>query len=373
MTVQRPQDAEDGLDVDVVIELGTFRLAVAVHVAPGEVLGVIGPNGSGKSTLLRALAGLVPINRGVIRLDGQILDSPDRAVFLPAEQRPAGLVFQNYRLFPHLTVLDNVAFAARSRGARRSAARGGAQPWIDRLELGALAQRKPSQLSGGQAQRVALARALASGPGMLLLDEPLSALDARTKLEVRGQLRHHLDGFDGPTLIVTHDPLEAMMMTDRLLVIEDGHVVQQGPPAEVARRPATPYIARLVGQNLYAGELGPSGRTVRLDGGGELVVAAGPDTPPGRVLVTVRPTAIAVHTTRPEHSSPRNVWPGTVAGLELLTDRIRVQVDGAPSAMVDVTADAVADLQLTAGDPVWMSLKATEVDVYAERSAGTMP
>ena len=292
----------------------------------------------------------------------------DAGIFRPAEDRPVGLVFQNYRLFPHLSVRDNVAFAGRVRGASRRAARTAAEPWLDRLGLAELAGRKPAQLSGGQAQRVALARALAAEPGLLLLDEPLAALDARTRPQVRTELAGHLAGFAGPALLVTHDPLEAMMLADRLLVLEDGRVVQHGAPAEVARRPANQYVARLVGLNLYAGSVEQVG-TIRLDGGGALVAAAEDSDaalPGRRMLVVVSPTAILLHADRPERVSARNVWPATVTGLELLTDRVRVRLDGQPPALVDITPAALAELRLGVGSAVWLSAKATEVACYPE-------
>lgn len=353
------------LTVDGVVERGEFRLAVSATVAPGEVLGVLGPNGAGKSTLLRALAGLTGLASGTVRLGGTVLDG--EGVFVPPEQRPVGLVFQSYRLFPHLSVLDNVAFAPRSRGLGRRRSREVARGWLERLDLAELADRRPAQVSGGQAQRVALARALAAEPGLLLLDEPLSALDAGTRLDVRTLLRRHLEFFAGPVLVVTHDPLEAMVLCDRLLVIEGGRVVQQGTPAAVARHPATEYVARLVGLNLYAGRLDPGRGSVALDGGGVLAVtptaeARGSD----RVLVGLRPSAITVHTVRPEHASVRNVWAGTIESLELLTDRVRVSVAGTPSALVDVTPGAVAELGLAPGQAVWLSAKATETDAYPE-------
>ncbi|MEO7261593.1 MAG: ABC transporter ATP-binding protein [Jatrophihabitantaceae bacterium] len=374
--------AGTGLVVAGVVERGGFRLTLDFSVAAGEVLGVVGPNGAGKTTLLRTLAGLSALSRGRIELAGAVLDDPGRQLFTPPERRPVGLVFQNYRLFPHLTVRDNVAFAARARGLRRQPARRRAEDWLQRLGLAEFADRKPAELSGGQAQRVALARTLAAEPGLLLLDEPLAALDARTRLEVRAELRRHLSAFGGPSLVVTHDPLEAMVLTDRLLVIEDGRVVQQGTPAEVARRPASQYVARLVGLNLYRGVLGADA-AVALDGGGVLHargagVGGGSAEPSGghggpvqpvagdRMLVALRPSAISLHTERPRHGSPRNVWPGTVAGVELLTDRVRVQVSGSPPALVDVTPDAVAELDLAAGSPVWLSAKATEIDCYPD-------
>ena len=368
-TVPGPLREAGTLAVNAVVQRGAFRLAIDVTVEPGEVLGVIGPNGSGKTTLLRALAGLTPLSGGRIVLGRQVLDSTEPAAFVAPEQRPIGFVFQNYRLFPHLSVRDNVAFSPRCRGARRRQSRHIADDWLRRLGLTDLAGRKPGELSGGQAQRVALARALAADPGLLLLDEPLAALDAKTKLEIRAELRRHLTEFPGVTMLVTHDPLEAMVMTDRLIVIEDGRIVQHGTPAAVARRPATQYVARLVGLNLYRGTLDPAGtspwrtttvrspprRRTRPTGRG-----AGP------VLVAIRPNAIAVHTTKPDHSSPRNVWAGTVTGLELLTDRVRAQITGTPSALVDLTPDAVAELDLVEGRQIWLSAKATDLDVYTD-------
>ncbi len=360
--------ARPGLAITGVVERGAFRLDVEVNLEPGQVLGVIGPNGAGKTTLLRALAGLTALSAGSITLDGETLDDARSDIFIAPEQRPVGVVFQNYRLFPHLTVRDNVAFSPRCRKAGRRGSREIADVWLQRLGLTNLAARKPPQLSGGQAQRVALARALAANPGLLLLDEPLAALDARTKLEIRAELRRHLTEFPGPTLLVTHDPLEAMVMTDLLLVIEDGRIVQLGTPAAVARRPATQYVARLVGLNLYRGVRTESG-SIALDDGGTLVAPVGTgseDLSGSRVLIALRPNAIALHTERPGHSSPRNVWPGSVTGLELLTDRVRAQIAGTPSALVDLTPDAVAELDLVEGRPVWLSAKATDLDVYPE-------
>ena len=385
------------------VERGGFRLEADLRAAPGEVLGILGPNGAGKTTLLRALSGLDPLTTGSIHLGDLVLDDAATDTFVPPERRPVGLVFQSYRLFPHLDVRDNVAYAPRVRGAGRRQARAVADIWLERLDLTALATRRPHQISGGQAQQVALARALAADPGFLLLDEPLSALDARTRLDVRTKLRSHLDEFAGPVLIVTHDPLEAMIMADRLVVIENGRVVQQGSPAQVARQPATQYVARLVGLNLYTGTLEVATRTVSLDLGGTFTVtlagddpeptagdgpepmpgdgpgssacddpeswAAGPLTRP--VLVGLRPSAITIHTARPTQASPRNVWQGTVLALELLTDRVRVQVDATPAALVDISAAAVADLSLRPGSPVWLAAKATETEAYPDPGTPT--
>ena len=243
----------DGLVFDAEVRRGGFTLAVSLTAACGEVLGLLGPNGAGKSTLLGAVAGLTPVSAGRITLAGQVLDDADAGAFVEASGRPVGFVFQNYRLFPHLTVAENVAFSPRARGQGKRAARAAASHWLDRLGLADLAGRKPDQLSGGQAQRVALARALAGQPELLLLDEPLSALDAGTRLDVQAELKRHLADFTGPCLLVTHDPLEALVLADRLLVLEGGRIVQEGTPAQIARQPATDYVAKLVGLNLYAG------------------------------------------------------------------------------------------------------------------------
>ena len=356
----------DGLVVDAAVTRGGFTLQAALTAAPGEVLAVLGPNGAGKTTLLGAVAGLTPVSTGRIVLGGAALDDADSGVFVEAANRPVGFVFQDYRLFPHLSVRDNVAFSPRARGLGRGASRSAADTWLERLGIGDLARRRPADLSGGQAQRVALARALAGDPALLLLDEPLSALDARTRLDVQTELKRHLADFAGPCLLVTHDPLEALVLADRLLVLEHGLVVQQGTPSEVARRPATEYVARLVGLNLYAGTA--DGAHVTLEGGGSFVVPDHHER--GEVLVALRPSSVVVSAHQPDHSSVRNTWPATIAGLTLLTDRVRLDLVGEPSALVDVTPAAVADLGLDAGQRVWLSAKATELEVYGRARSG---
>jgi molybdate transport system ATP-binding protein len=348
-----------GLHGRVVVERGLFRLDIGIGVEPGEVVAVLGPNGAGKSTLLRAICGLTALTDGVITLDGTTLDDPGSDVLVPAAKRRVGVVFQEYRLFPHLSVLDNVAFGPRSAGLSRSRSRTEAGAWIERLRLGDLAQRTPDQLSGGQQQRAALARALASDPRVLLLDEPLAALDAATRIDVRRDLRTHLAQFAGPTVIVTHDALDALVLADRIVVLEDGAITQQGTALDVARHPASDYVAKLLGLNLLRGAAADG--EVAVDGGGFLHVPDHAVT--GDVLVALRPSAIALHTMQPEGSA-RNVWPGVVDGVESLGERVRVSVSGSPSVLVDVTPGAVADLHVALGDPVWLSAKATELEVY---------
>jgi len=356
------------LQVRACVTLGEFRLDAELQAGAGEVVALLGPNGAGKSTMLRAAAGLLRLDAGTVALDGQVLDDPAAGIFVEARRRRIGVVFQDHRLFPHLRVLDNVAFGLRARGLGRAPAREQAAGWLDRLGVGDLARRRPGELSGGQAQRVALARALASEPAALLLDEPLAALDVQTRAEVQGELREHLGTFAGPTVLVTHDPIEALLLADRIVVLECGRIVQDGSAAEITSRPLTNYVARLVGVNLYAGSA--AGHRVALDGGGELAIA---DPADGPVLVAVRPSAITVHAAEPLGSSARNVWSGRIGALAPLGDRVRVTVHAAQTCTVDVTAAAVAELGLAPGQRVWLSAKASEIDAYPQPVPSAAP
>jgi molybdate transport system ATP-binding protein len=347
------------LRAEITVSVGDFRLACALHVDEGEVVAVVGPNGAGKTTLLRALAGLLPIEAGRIELGGEVLDEPGAGVFVPPEERWAGVMFQDGALFPHMTVADNVAFGLRSGGTPRAEAHGVAQRWLDRLGLGDRAADRPDALSGGQGQRVALARALATEPRLLLLDEPLSALDAVTRPRLRRDLATHLREFRGVRVLVTHDPVDALALADRLVVLEDGAVVQSGTASEIVARPRSPYVAELVGTNLYRGTA--SGGTVRV-GDADVVVASSVDGP---VHVTVHPRAVALHRSRPD-GTPRNAWPARVQHLERLTDRVRVQLTGVLPVVAEVTTTAVDVLGLAEGAEVWAVVKATEVDVYED-------
>ncbi|WP_457031498.1 ABC transporter ATP-binding protein [Kitasatospora sp. P5_F3] len=331
-----------------------FRLDLELRAAPGEVIALLGPNGAGKSTALRALAGLLPLTDGHLRLDGVTLEDPGTGVHTPAEGRPVGVVFQDYLLFPHLSALDNVAFGPRCRGLGRRASREAALPWLKRMGLAEHAQARPGALSGGQAQRVALARALAVHPRLLLLDEPLAALDARTRLDVRSQLRRHLREFEAVAVLVTHDPLDAMVLADRLVVIEDGREVQSGTPAEIARHPRTDYIARLVGLNLYQGTA--TGHTVTLPDGGPALTTTEDLT--GPAFVAFPPAAVTLHRTRPD-SSARNVWQLEVAGLDLHGDQVRVDLTGPLPMAADLTPAAAAELDLAPGSLVWAAVDLT--------------
>ncbi len=348
-----------GLTADLRVARKGFSLEVDLAIEPGGVLALLGPNGAGKSTALQALAGLVPLDGGSIALAGRCLDDSGAGLFVPAAERAIGMVFQDYLLFPHLSAVDNVAFGLRAARVPRRQARDQALRWLERMGLAGLADVKPGAMSGGQAQRVALARALAPGPRLLLLDEPLAALDAGTKMEVRSELRRHLADFGGCTLLVTHDSLDAMVLADSLVVIEDGRVVQRGRTAEVARAPRTDYVARLVGLNLYRGRA--IGGRIEVDGGGALVTT---DPCEGDVFAVFPPSAVVLHRHRPDGSA-RNTWQGRVAGLEQHADTVRVQIESAPAVLADVTAAAVADLDLTVGASVWAAVKATEIRCYS--------
>jgi molybdate transport system ATP-binding protein len=346
------------LRADVRVDLDGFRLDADVEVGDGEVVALVGPNGAGKTTLLRALAGLHPLDGGRIELAGHVLEDPAEGVRSATADRAVGVVFQDHLLFPHLSVLENVAFGPRSRGTRPGPARAAAAVWLERVGLADLADRRPAQLSGGQAQRVALARALATDPALLLLDEPLAALDVETRQQVRVELRAHLASFAGPTLIVTHEPIEAITLADRLVVLEHGRVVQVGSPAEVTSRPRSGWVAELVGLNLLAGAA--SGTTVHLTGGASLQTA---DAAEGPVHVVVHPRAIALHRTVPD-GSPRNVLALDVDSLDARGDHVRVTLTGAVRLVAEVTPSAVAELDLGLGGRVHAAIKAVEVTTY---------
>jgi molybdate transport system ATP-binding protein len=366
MSVALEKPGEGGLDLDVTVRRGAFELSAAAHVRPGHVLAVLGPNGAGKSTLLRAVAGLTAIEAGHVSLGASVFDDPAHRVFVAAQRRGLGVMFQDHRLFAHQRVLDNVAFGPRSRGTGKRPAHAAARAWLERLGIGELAGRRPAQLSGGQAQRVALARALACGPRALLLDEPLAALDVQTRAQVQGELREHLAAFAGPTLLVTHDPIEALLLADRIVVLEQGRVVQHGTPAQITTMPATPYVARLVGANLYAGTF--DGTSVHVGDAGVVLAAASASAAPGPVLAAVRAGAIAVHDAPPPGATA--AWRGTVTGLAPLGDRVRLTVRGDLDAEVDIDAVTLAGVDLAHGRAVWLSVDSQDVRVYTAPLAG---
>jgi molybdate transport system ATP-binding protein len=335
-----------------------FELDVDVTVDRDETVAVLGPNGSGKTTFLHALAGLVPLDAGRVTLDGVVLEDVAEGVAVPTERRPVAVVFQHQLLFPHLSALENVAFGLHCRGRPRGEARRIARAWLERMDLGDRARAKPTTLSGGQGQRVALARALAVEPRLLLLDEPLAAADVQVRAQLRRDLRKHLASFGGIRLLVTHDPLEAFALADRVIVLEGGRVVQSGTPTAVTARPRSRWVADLAGVNLFRGHA--DGGRVTLERGGELVVA---ETLAGDVFAAVHPRAVTLLRARPE-GSPRNVWRGRIEEIDVEGTVARVRVTTTPAIVAEVTMAAVEALDLVPGEDVWVTVKATEIVLY---------
>lgn len=346
------------LHADVALHLGHLDLRARIDATPAEIIALVGPNGAGKTTLLRALAGLVAIEQGRVTLDDVVLDDTDAGIHLPPEHRPVAVLFQDYLLFPHLSAVDNVAYGLRARGMRRAEARRLAREWLERVGVADHVGRRPRALSRGQAQRVALARALITEPALLLLDEPLAAIDAGIKAQLRRELRAQLGGSSGVRIIVTHDPIDAIAIGDRLVVLEAGRITQQGATSEVTTRPRSPWVAALMGLNLYEGSAAAG--VITMAEGQALSIA---DDIRGPAFALVHPRAVALHRKHPEGSA-RNVWRGEAVGLDLEGDRVRVEVGGSPSIVAELTPAAANDLHLGDGGPVWVSVKATEIDVY---------
>ena len=358
----RAQLAQRGVDFDVALE-------------DGEVLAVLGPNGVGKSTLLLMIAGLLRPDRGRIELGGKVVADTSTGTFVPAHARGVAMLSQQALLFPHMSAAANVAYAPRCKGQPRSEARAAARRWLNAVDAGHLADRKPAQLSGGQAQRVAVARALAAEPRVLLLDEPMAALDVAAAPALRRLLRELLRDSDRTAIIVTHDLLDALAIADKVIVIEDGHVVESGPVRRVLTAPRSDFAARIAGINLISGVITDSG-VLRTAWGTDIAGVGDPD--PGTAAIALfRPAAVAVHL-EPPHASPRNVLAVTIAELDIHGTTVRIrgvdQPDGGTGLAADITAAAAADLDLEPGRTVYFVVKAQEVELHpalaARRTAG---
>ncbi|MEM8618912.1 MAG: ABC transporter ATP-binding protein [Actinomycetota bacterium] len=344
------------LDASIRVSRGDFELEVELEVVGQQTVVLLGPNGAGKSTVVDALAGVCPIDAGRIVVDDVVVDEPATATFVPTRLRGLGIVFQQYRLFGQMSVLDNVAFGPSAQGARRATARRRAAAVLELLGAAELASRSPRDLSGGQAQRVAIARALAVEPRLLVFDEPLAALD----VEVRADLRRALVDISADTgaLVITHDPTEAFLLADQIVVVEGGRVTQRGDSEAIRTRPATPYVAALTGTNLLRG----AAHTGVITLGRGLTLHAADTHTVGPVVVTIDPVAVALHRAEP-NTSARNKWSSAVVAVEALGERVRV-VLGEPFELVaDVTPAAVEALDLRPGVTVWASVKATELQV----------
>jgi molybdate transport system ATP-binding protein len=346
------------LEADIQLRLSRLNLDAAFTVAAGEVLALLGPNASGKSTTLRALVGLLPLAGGRVVLDGTVLEDPAQRARVPPEKRPISLMFQDYLLFPHMSALENVAFGLRSTGTDKKTAREKASQTLARLDLDGLGEAKPGSMSGGQQQRVAMARALVTDPKLLLLDEPLAALDVSTKTDVRRLLRDVLRQSSAANVLVTHDLLDAVALGDRMIVLENGQIVQTGTPAEVTARPRSRYVADLTGVNLLRGTA--QGPLLELDDGGQLICAG---SATGPTLAVITPAAVSVSRQRPE-GQQENTWPGTVRAVDLMGDRVRVRIEGKPAITAEVPPAAVDELRLDDGGELWATVNPAAITVY---------
>jgi molybdate transport system ATP-binding protein len=315
---------------------------------------------------LHVIAGLLRPDGGMVRVGEAVLTDTAAGVFVPAHSRRIALLLQDPLLFPHLSVAANVAFAPRSRGRGRRAARDAARHWLIRVDAVELSDRSPRSLSGGQAQRVAIARALAAEPDVLLLDEPLAGLDVAAAGAVRSLLRSVLAEEGRAAIIVTHDVLDVLTLADRVVVLECGRVVEDAAASRVLAAPRSSFAAQVAGVNLVSGVAQPDGALVTADGTTWHGVG---DHPPvgGKAVAVFSPSAVAVYRDVP-HGSPRNTVRITVAQLEPRGPGVRVravdQVDGAPGLAADITAAAAVELDLAVGERVYFAVKAQEIAIH---------
>jgi molybdate transport system ATP-binding protein len=338
--------------------LGDLRLEVAFEVGPGDCLALAGPSGAGKTSVLRAVAGLLRPRRGYVRCGDEVWLDTTTGRSLPAEQRRCGYLFQDYALFPHLTARGNVAYALQDlpRPARERAA----AELLGRFGVGRLADTKPATLSGGGRQRVALARALARRPDVLLLDEPLAALDAANRATATRELAAVLREHEVPAVLVTHDFEEAAQLGSRVAILEDGRIAQEGVPSEVASRPSSAFVAGFTGATVLNGiaRQGPSGLTVvDLDGGGTV---ASTDAARDRVGASIHPWEIAIEPAGDPHphGSALNRLPAQVTSLTAIGNRVRLGLDASQPLVAEITLASSEQLGLREGVPVVATWKA---------------
>jgi len=353
---------EPGLHLDVAADVARFDLEVGLSVAAGETVVLVGPSGAGKSTCLALVAGLLRPRTGRVACGDDVWCDVGRGIHVAAEQRRVGFVFQDYALFPHLTVGENVAYGPRARGRTRAHADAAASRWIDRLGLGGLARSPVAALSGGQRQRVALARALAVQPRVLLLDEPFGSLDVSTRGAVRSELRAFLAECGLPTILVTHDPVDALAFGDRIAVLEGGRLSQVGRREELLSRPRTEFVAELAGLNLYRAELAP-GQGLKEARAGDVVFHVLADDLGGTAFLAFAPAEVSLSAERLPGSA-QNAFLGRVVEVLPLADRLRVVIDAGIVLVAEVTREAAAALGLASGRRLWASVKATAIRVY---------
>jgi molybdate transport system ATP-binding protein len=339
------------------MSLRDFELQVALEVRAGCLV-LAGPSGAGKTTILRVCAGLARPQAGRVAVDGEVWTDTAAGVFVPPELRRCGFLFQDYALFPHLTALQNVAYALADEPRRTRRAR--AAGLLERFGVATLADSRPADLSGGERQRVALARTLARSPRVLLLDEPLSALDTRTRAAAGRELGAALREAAVPALLVTHDFAEAALLGDEVAVIDRGRLVQRGPARELASKPASAFVADFLGASVLEGRARPAagGLTlVELDGGGAI---ASTDSAQGRAAASVFPWEVTLEPPGTAgHGSAQNRLPGTVVSVTPVGNRFRVALATPQPLAAEVTEAAFDRLSLRVGDPVDACWKAT--------------
>ena len=346
------------LDAELRTHVGDFELQATLDVAQNETLGVVGPNGSGKTTLLRALAGLIALDRGSVRLDDRVLEDVDTRTRVPVGNRRIGFMFQDGCLFPHMSCKDNVAYGLRMRGEPRRSARAAAARLLGQAGLEEVSRARPGDLSGGQRQQIALLRALTPEPQLLLLDEPTASVDVVKRADLRRKIRERVARFGGPTLFVSHDALEVLSVADRILVLEGGRVVQCGSTDELASHPKSTFVAEVVGVNVVRGKA--SNGAVVTESGATLV---GADEISGDVVAVFHPHSVALHLYAPE-GSPRNNWPVTVSSVDRIPGgRLRVNLTGALALSAEITTASQRELDISPGTEVWATVKATEVSI----------
>jgi molybdate transport system ATP-binding protein len=354
---------ETGLVFEATVRLDHFQLEAAFSVRAGETVVLVGRSGAGKSTCLAAIAGLRRPQAGRVSCGDEVWCDVARGIHLPPERRRVGVLFQDYALFPHLTVRRNVAYGPRARGRSRAQADAAAADWMERLGVGDLAGSAVDRISGGQRQRVALARALAAEPRALLLDEPFGSLDVTTRGAVRSELRAFLASCGLPTLLVTHDPVDALAFGDRIAVMEEGHLSQVGTREELLAEPRTAFVAELAGLNLYRAELAP-GRGLKEARAGNVVFHVLADERAGPAFLSFAPSEVVLFGERPPGSA-QNVFAGRVAEVLPLPDRLRVVLDAGVVLAAEVTREAAASLGLAPGRTIWAAVKATAIRVYS--------
>ncbi len=348
-----------GLQADLVARRGTFELDVAFEVLDGETLALLGPNGAGKSTVVDALIGTLELTEGTVVIDGEPVQD------LPPEQRPIGVCFQDDLLFPRLSALENVAFPLRARRVPKAEARRTARELLVRLAPSVDASVAPGAMSGGERQRVALARALAPRPRLLLLDEPFANVDVSARPGLRSLVRDVAASFGGATVLIAHEPLDALTLADRVAVLDAGRITQAGTPEEIRTAPRSAYAADLVGVNLFVGELRPLGdgaATLHTSEGDVTVSPEALPSPGARATGSLKPVDVSLHTREPEGSA-RNVVRGAIAEIAVDGERARVRLASRPPITAEVTAGSAARMGLRPAVEVWASFKAVEVSL----------